>query len=164
MELIKALGLDWRIFFAQLVNFSILIFVLWRFAYKPVFNILEERRLKIEEGLKNSDQAKLEIGNALKNKKEVLSEAKKEAALIIEESRKQAEKKYQEIIAKSKEDLQIIISEEKDKIKLERESISAEIKKEVSFLVVSAVEKVLLEKIDQKKDGEMISKVIKDLS
>jgi F-type H+-transporting ATPase subunit b len=164
MELIKALGLDWRILFAQLVNFAILIFVLWRFAYKPVFNILEERRIKIAEGLKNSEQAELEIAKALKSKKEVISEAKKEASLIIEESRKQAEKKYQEIISKSKEDLQIVINEEKAKIKSERELIASEIKKEISSLVVNAVERVLLEKVDQKKDGEMIAKVIKDLS
>jgi len=47
MQLIDALGLDLRILLAQLVNFAILIFVLWRFAYKPVFNILEEEGLKL---------------------------------------------------------------------------------------------------------------------
>lgn len=163
MELIKALGIDWRIFIAQLLNFAVLIFVLWRFAYKPIFNLLEERRKKIESGLENSDRAQKEIEEALRSKKEIINEAKKEASLIIDESRQQAEKRYQEIIAKSKSDLQEIIKDEKEKIRNEREAMVSEIKKEVSLLVINVVEKVLLEKIDQKKDGEMIAKLIKDL-
>ncbi len=58
MKLITALGLDYRILLAQFFNFAILLFVLWRFAYKPVFNILEERRAKIAKGISDSDQAK----------------------------------------------------------------------------------------------------------
>lgn len=164
MELINALGLDWRIFIAQLVNFLVLIFVLWRFAYKPVFNILEERRTKIEMGLNNSQQAEQEMAEALKNKKEILTAAKKEAAFIIEDARQQAEKRYQEIITKSKNDLQIIINGEKEKIKSEREALTIEVKKDISSLIIRALENILGEKIDQKKDEEIISKTIKELS
>lgn len=164
MKLIQALGLDWRIFLAQFVNFAVLIFVLWRFAYKPIFNILEERRAKISEGLKHGEQAKKDAAEALSHKKEIISEAKQEASLIIEEARKKAEIKYQEIISKSKLDFQVWIDDEKKKIELEKEAAIFEVKKEMANLLTLALEKVLLEKIDQKKDGEIITKVIKDLS
>jgi len=39
MGLIKALGIDGRILLAQLFNFALLVFILWRYAYKPVFKI-----------------------------------------------------------------------------------------------------------------------------
>ena len=57
MGLIYALGIDGRILLAQLFNFAILVFILWRFAYKPVLNILEERRLKVEKSLDDAEAA-----------------------------------------------------------------------------------------------------------
>lgn len=57
MELLNALGIDWKILLAQFVNFAVLVFVLWKFAYKPIFKFLEDRKNKIEEGIKNAEQA-----------------------------------------------------------------------------------------------------------
>ena len=47
MELFSALGLDLRIFIAQFINFAVLVFVLYRFAYNPILKLLEERKEKI---------------------------------------------------------------------------------------------------------------------
>ena len=49
MELLHKLGIDWRLLIAQLINFSVLLFVLYKFLYHPILNILEKRRKQIEE-------------------------------------------------------------------------------------------------------------------
>ena len=49
-ELLSSLGIDLRLFLAQLINFSILLFVLFKFAYKPILNMMDERTEKIEKG------------------------------------------------------------------------------------------------------------------
>lgn len=163
MKLIQALGLDWRIFLAQFVNFSVLIFVLWRFAYKPVFNILEERRKKIAQGVQNSEEAEIKLQEAENHKKEIITEARREANLIIEEAKLKAETRYQEIVGRSKEDVRRIIAEEKSKIETEKNLAISEIKNRISELTILAVEKILAEKIDDKKDTELITKVVKEL-
>lgn len=163
MKLISALGLDIRILFAQLINFAILIFVLWRFAYKPVFAILEERRNKVIKSVKDSEKAEKKLAEADKLKKEIIAISRQEANKIIEESKKKAEARYQEIITKSKNDVQSLIEEEKSHIEIERSKALQEIKNEAAQMIYLAISKVLSEKVDSIKDAELINKVIKDL-
>jgi len=163
MTLIKALGIDLRILAAQFFNFAILVFVLWRFAYRPLFNILEERRRKIDKGMKDVDEAAQKLSAATEESQKSLTAAKKEALGIIEESKKQAEKRYQEIIGKSREDISVIINAEKAKIQTEKAETLWEMKKEMADLIVLSLEKVLGEKINVTQDRELIEKVIKGL-
>lgn len=163
MKLITALGLDYRILLAQFFNFAILIFVLWRFAYKPVFNILEERKQKIDKGLSDSDEAEKRLLQAEEERKSIISSAKKEANEIIEEGKQKAEIRYQEIVNKAKKDLKVIIEEEKDKIKIERSLAVKEIKKEAAEMIGLALLKIFPEKSDVKSDTEMINKAIKEI-
>lgn len=163
MKLITALGLDYRILLAQFLNFGILLFVLWRFAYKPVFNILEERRTKIAKGLDDGEQAEKKLFEAQDDKKEIVALAKKEANEIIEEAKQKAEVRYQEIIDKSKADIKVIIDGEKEKIQTERNFAIKEIKKEAASMISSALAKILPEKTDAKSDAEMITKVLKEI-
>lgn len=163
MRLIEALGLDFRILLAQLVNFAILIFVLWRFAYKPVFNILEERRNKVIKGIEDSEEMAIKLKEAEDRKKEIIADSHKAASLIIEEAKKKAEIRYQEIITKSKEDLRILIAEEKEKLVFEKNNVQRELKKDTAQMIALALEKILAEKIDPKKDGELITRILKDL-
>jgi len=163
MKLITALGLDYRILIAQFLNFAILLFVLWRFAYRPVFNILEERRAKIAKGLDDGVEAEKKLLEAQDDKKEIVALAKKEANEIIEEAKKKAEIRYQEIVDKSKADIKIIINGEKEKIATERNFAIKEIKKEAASMIALALAKILPEKTDAKTDAEMITKVLKEM-
>lgn len=164
MKLITALGLDLRILLAQLVNFAILVFVLWRFAYKPVFNILEERRKRVEKGIEDSEEAGRRLSEADVHKKQVIAEARQEANGIIEEAKKKAEIRYQEIIAKSRSDIQTIIEDEKAKIAVERSNAMRDIKAEATEMISLALSKILEEKLDEKKDAELIARAVKKLN
>ena len=163
MRLIEALGLDLKIFIAQLLNFSILIFVLWRFAYKPVFKILEERRLKIAKGLEDSDESAKKLAQAGEEKKEIISLARKEANEIIEEAKSRAETRYQEIVDKAKGDLKIVIDDEKEKIRAERNHAIKEVKKEAAQMIADALLKIFPEKANEASDAKMIEKALEDL-
>lgn len=161
MTLIKALGIDFRILLAQLFNFAILVFILWRFAYRPLFNILEERRQKIAKGVKDADDAAEKLTAATDESKKIFASSKKEAATIIEEAKKRAEVRYQEIVGKSREDIGVIINEERAKIRVEKAESLREIKKEVADLVILTVEKLLNEKMTSDKDRELIKRLVK---
>lgn len=163
-SLIQALGLDVRILLAQFVNFSILVFVLWRFAYKPLFKILEERREKIEKGVKDSDEATARLENSIKESKEVIVKARQEANTIMEEAQARAEVRYQEVVDKAKEDIKVVMDKEKEKIGQEKAAIVGQVKAELSSLVMVSLKKVLVEVMDEDKDKKIIDRVVKELS
>lgn len=163
MKLITALGLNYKILLAQFFNFAILLFVLWRFAYRPVFDILEKRRAKIAKGLDEGEEASKKLLEAQESKKEIVAQAKKEANEIIEEAKKKGELRYQEIVDRSKADIKTIIDSEKEKIQTERNFAIKEIKKEAANMITLALAKILPEKTDSPGDVEMISRVLKEM-
>ena len=66
----KELGIEWSALFAQLISFSIVFFVLWKFAYGPIFNMLQARREKIAASLANAEKI---IGKGNHGRSEILT-------------------------------------------------------------------------------------------
>ncbi len=163
MELLDALGLNLKVLLAQLINFAILLFILWKFGYRPILNILAKRRKKVSQGVKDAQAAEEKLNAARGKEKEVISQAKKEALVILEEAKYKAEDKKRVILDKAKEEIGEVINHEKQKIQQEKAETLKSIKADVSQLVILAVEKVLQEKIDTKKDKDLVAQAIKGL-
>lgn len=163
MGLLEALGINYTILIAQLINFAVLVFVLWRYAYKPVLKILEERRLKIEKGVVTAQEAEVKLHEAKSKEDEIVAEAKKEALKIIEEAKERAELKYDEIIKKSKEDIGVIINEEREKIRQEKSEVLKEIREEIGDLITLGISKFLDKKIGAKEDKQIVEDLVKKL-
>ena len=81
------LGIQWKILLAQTVSFSLVFFVLWKFAYRPIFAMLETRREKIAEGLANAEKIKAELAHTEAERKRILAQAGDQANQLIEEAR-----------------------------------------------------------------------------
>ncbi len=162
MELFEALGLNTKILIAQFLNFAILVFVLWRFAYKPILKFLESRRQKIEEGVKNSERAIEKLTEVGEKERQVIVSAKKEALEIINESKLDAEKRGKDILEKAQKEASLVMDKEREKLEQERLEMFKELKEKLSSLVVLAVEKVLKEKIDREKDAHIIEEALKE--
>ena len=60
-QTLHSLGIYWPKLLAQTINFGIVLFVLWRFAYRPVLTMLEQRRQKIAESITNAEKIKAEL-------------------------------------------------------------------------------------------------------
>ncbi len=163
MGLIKALGIDGRILFAQLVNFSILVWVLWRFAYKPVFKILEERKDKVYKGLEDAEAATLKLQEAEEENKKILLEARQEAIKILEQAQEKAETKQHEIIAKAEAEIGVIMEKERAKIVVEKANSLNQLKGEVSSLVMMSLKKFLEENLNEVKDQALVEKIVASL-
>src|SRR5690242_12199207 len=80
-------GVDWPHLFAQIISFGIVCILLYKFAYKRVLAMLEERRQRIAEGLANAEKIKAELARAESQRLEVLSQANTQATKLIEEAR-----------------------------------------------------------------------------
>ena len=64
------LGIQWPKLIAQVVNFAIVLFILWKWAYRPVFAMLDERRQKIAEAMANADKIKAELAKTEAERRE----------------------------------------------------------------------------------------------
>jgi len=163
MEILELFGIDWKLMLAQLVNFAIVVGVLWWFALKPLTKTMQSRNDEISKGLSDAKAAEERLEQVEKEVKEKLIETKNVAAGILEESKKQSEKSKQENLAKTKEEVAKLIIKAKEQIASEKDGMITEIKGEVSNMVVIALEKILSSGISKELDKKYIDKVLKDL-
>lgn len=161
MELLTKLGINWQLLIAQIVNFLILVFVLYRFAYKPILKILDDRTEKIEKGLKDAQTVQDKLLAIEDKEKKVLLTARKEAQKIIQQSENTALKNAKDLEISAKVQSGKILEDAKKQIEQEKNKAVKEAKTEIAELVMSATEKIIGEKIDSSKDKELIEKVIK---
>src|SRR6266481_6090605 len=85
-------GVDWPHLIAQMISFCILCFLLYRFAYKPVLQMLENRRQLIAQSLANADKVKAELARTETQRQEVMVQANVRATQFIDEARVAAER------------------------------------------------------------------------
>jgi F-type H+-transporting ATPase subunit b len=160
VEILGKIGFDWQVALANLVNFVIIFFVLKKFAFKPIAKIIKERQDKINKGLEDAQKAETELMMAEETRKQKITEAKKEANVIIGE----AQKKSDEIVSINKEEgLKIkssIILEGEKQIQNKKESIKSELETETANLVVDGIEKILKENLTKEQQEKYIKKVL----
>lgn len=157
---IGALGLDVRGLVFQVINFAILLGVLYRFAYRPLLRVLEERRQTIEESLKSATDIKLVRQELEREKRSMVSEARREAEAIVGRSEKEAQLIQERAQAAGQQTTDRLMIQAQARIGQQLAAARAALKREVLGLVVTATERVLKEKIDEKKDRALVEDAI----
>jgi len=136
-------GVDLPSLLAQVINFSLVAFILWRFAFKPIMGTIQERQKQIDAGLKYAEQMKAELDSAKQTNEQQLKEAQNKAAQIVADTQKAskefADKQQQEAIEKAN----AILSKAQTAIELEKKKMLAEARAEISRLVIATTQKVL---------------------
>lgn len=140
------LGIEPNLLLAQIVNFLIIFFVLSKFLYKPILGMLEKRKKEIAAGLELTEKMREEEEKMNVRKDKVFEEARKEARLIVESGKKEADSQGKEIIAAAHVQAQAVIA----KGKVDVESLRTNMEKDVRQAAVGIAEamtKQLLTKI-----------------
>lgn len=156
-----ALGIQWKILLAQTISFSLVLFVLWRFAYRPINTMLEARKQKIAEGIANADKIKAELASTETERKRVLADAGDQANRLIEEARIAAQRVREAETQKAIAAAEQIVAKAREAAAQDRERMLAELKREVGRLVVQTTATVtgkVLTADDQKRLAEETEK------
>jgi len=150
-------GLDAPHFFAQVISFCIVTFLLYRFAYHPILAMLAERRQRIVESLANAEKIKAELARTEALQREALEKANAQASKLIEEARAAAahvrEQETQKAIAAAEQ----IIAKAREAAAQDHARMLAELKREVGRLVVQTTATVtgkILTPEDQRRLAE----------
>lgn len=163
MELLQKLGIDWRLFVAQIINFLALFLILYKFLYTPVLRLLEGRRETIEKSLADAKKIEELAAKAEAATDAKMREVRKEAARILEEANARAEALREEKLILIKKDMEKIIEQNKAQLAYERESILREVKEEAGELITSAVTTILEGLPHEKIDKALIEKSLKKI-
>ena len=147
-ELLGHFGVDWKIVIAQMVNFALVVFALWKFAYKPVVATLDERQTKIAEGLKFAEEAKQQLKDATAKQADVLRAANLEAQKIVADARQVAKDMADRQLAETSTKVEDMLRRGQEANELERQKILGEVRQEIARLVVETSAKVLQTELD----------------
>lgn len=161
MEIFTTFGVSWGKFIAQIILFLIVYWVLKKYAFGPILEVLNERRRRIEEGQHNAEKIKKQLAEAELRYQEVLRKANEEATRLIEEARTSTEAHTQKQLQQAIKDAEGIIAKAHEGIVQERHKMVAEVKKEMVDLVVHTTAKVVGKVItpeDQKRLSEETSR------
>lgn len=149
-------GLNWKLFVAQLVNFGIVVFVLWKWVFKPVTSGLSERTEKIENSLKEAEQVIKDRNDFEGWKQDEIAKVRTEASGIITEAKQQAENLKSETLKTTTEEQARIVEQTQKQLAQEKAAMLDSAKAELADIVVQATSTILKEKVDPKKDKQLI--------
>ena len=156
-----ALGIQWKILVAQTISFSIVFFVLWRFAYRPIFAMLQARREKIAEALANAEKIKADVARTEAERQKILADAGDRANQMIEEGRQAAARVREQETKKAIAEAEQIVAKAREAAAQERVQMLAQLKREVGRLVVQTTSSVtgkILTSDDQRRLAEETEK------
>lgn len=159
-----ALGLNLKLFIAQLVNFGLVVLVMWKWVYAPLLKVMDERTNKIEQGLKDAEAAAATRSAADEERGKTTMAARVEAKRIIEEAAAAAEEERRDAVDRARSEVERIVSQGKERLATEKDALMAGIRAEAGELVAAAAERVLRKKLDDAGDAKLVRDAIKDIA
>jgi F-type H+-transporting ATPase subunit b len=146
-KILQDFGINLPSFLAQVLNFSIVAFILWKFAFKPVLATMDARTAKIEAGLKFAEEMKAQLAASQQESATIIKTSQVEANKIIEEARKTAKDFSDKAQKEATDRANGVIVKAQQAIELEHKKMLAEARSEIARLVVSTTERVLAKKL-----------------
>lgn len=145
---------------AQILNFLVLVFVLAKFAYKPLLGIMEERKNKIAGDLEAAEKAKNDAEAVKAEYAAKLADARQEAQAIIDNARKTAQAAHDKIMADTKVEQEQYVAAQKEIIATEKNKAMDEVRAQVISLSMIAAGKIVEQKLDSEEDKQLASKIV----
>ncbi|WP_459741258.1 F0F1 ATP synthase subunit B [Polaribacter sp. OB-PA-B3] len=153
------------LFVMQLIILIILLFLMKKFAWKPILNSLEDRENGIEDALQAAENARREMQNLQADNEKLVKEARAERDAMMKEAREIKDK----IISDAKEDAKEVtanlIEKANASIQQEKQAALAEIKKNVAELSIGIAESVIKKELSNKKDQlDLVEGILKEVT
>ena len=146
-----------------IVCFLITLFVLKRYAFGPIQNMLDERRDRIRRSIEEAEKARTEARKLLEEHRALIGEARGQAEEILSEARKVADSQRQRVKEETEADRQRRLEETKRQIEAETQRALEQIRAEVADLTLIATAKVTGKVLDESDHRRLIEDAIKDL-
>lgn len=145
------------LFFWQSVLFLALVFLLRKFAWKPILDSVNEREKKIEGALKAAEEAEKRMQTMNAENEELLKKTREERDLILKDARETKETILSEAKTKAKEEAEKIMSTAREAIQSEKTAAMAELKSHIATLSIEVAEKIIRQELKSKDQQKKIA-------
>jgi len=157
---ITDLGINVPVLIAQTLNFVVLLILLRAFVYKPVLNMLDERKRKIAEGLSAAEQGREREIEAARLAQEQIESSRREGQAIVQQAQQVAQRVQEEGRQSAQAQAELLLERARGEIQLERDNAIAELRREFADLTIAAAEKVIGESLDRSAHQRLISEAL----
>jgi F-type H+-transporting ATPase subunit b len=160
---LASLGINGTLFAFQLVNFAIVMAVLWFLILKPLTKKMSERQKMIDDSIDNAKKIETNLGMSERKYQEKIDQAKVDANKFIEKAQQEALLVAEAAKEKTRKEIEQLVETARKNIKTERDESINELKEQAADLIIAAAEKILSAKIDADKDDKIIEEAVKGL-
>ena len=157
-----ALGISVAGLLTQLISFTAIVFILYKFLYGPITRMLDQRAERIKASLEAADRARAEAASSAAQVEEQLAESRQEGQRLIAEAREAAGRLREQEEARARQQVEEMLVKARADIQQERDSAVEEVRKEFAELAILAAEKVVQRELDAKRHQELIDSVLSE--
>ena len=151
--------------FWMALTFLVVLFILWRFGFPVITNMVKERKVFIDDSLRKAHEANERLANIQKEGESILQEARAQQAQILKEAAETREAIVAQAQVKAREEGARLLNDAKAEIEQEKKAAIADIRKQVATLSVEIAEKVLRQNLHgDQAQMDLIDRMLDDVT
>lgn len=162
-EIVKSLGIKLPELLTQIVGFVIAVWILKKFAWKPMLGMLEQRRAKIRSDLNSAEKTRLDAAEVLAGYEKKLKEIDTEARVKIQEAIAEGNKVAIDIREQARFEAKEIISKAREELVRDIAKAKTELRDDMVKMAIAATEKIIAEKLDDEKHRTMLNNFLDEV-
>ena len=143
-----------------MINFILLVALIYRLLYKPVREFLDKRTQEIEGKIQSAEEKEAAADDLRLELEKQVKENRQRSRQFLDEAERRAENIQESLLAEAKKESQALLRRAREEIRLEKEKAWAELKSEVADLSLLLASKVIQENLDQEKHQHLIEETL----
>ncbi len=160
--MLETLGIHFPSLAIYLVNFLLVLLLLYLFAYKPILRLMDQRAERIRESLEAADTARQEAASSQEAIQEQITEARREGQRIMDQAREASERFRTEEMDKARQEAEAFVERAKEDIQRERDTALQEVRASFGDLAITAAERVIRSSLDRQAHEGLINQVLEE--
>jgi F-type H+-transporting ATPase subunit b len=160
--MLETLGIHFPSLAIYLVNFLLVLVLLYLFAYKPILRLMDQRADRIRESLDAAERARQDAASSQEAIQHEITEARREGQRIMDQTREASERFRTEEMGKARQEAEAFVERAKADIQRERDNALEEVRASFGDLAITAAERVIRRSLDRTAHEDLISQVLEE--
>jgi len=156
------LGIRWDALVFQLVAFLMLIWLLWRYAYRPILGLLDQRAERVRTSMEQADRIERQLAETEQRNQEILNEARREAQNIIARARELGEAQVAQAREAARHEADKQLQQSLAQLRAEEERAKMELRQQAADLIILAASRVVRQELDPQKHLRLIDETLRE--
>lgn len=164
MDFLKDFGVQPTLLIAQVVNFTIILLILRKFLFGPITKVLDQRKQKIAESLKNAQEIEEKLAQTEAKTAQILEGARSTAQSIIDEAKKEAQRLAAQAAEETRQTVEATMASVQKQMEVEKIEMKKQIESETMLLTSSLVKKILGRSMKQEEKNQLTAKSMSEIT